>query len=47
MNPHVDAAYSLHELFISYLLAGFTEAQGMQLVCAILTAGMANQTGMK
>lgn len=33
-------AAQLHELYESYVLAGFTEPQAMQMVIAILTAGL-------
>lgn len=33
-------AAQLHELYESYIGAGFTDTQALQLVIAILTAGM-------
>jgi len=32
-----QAAQELYQLYISYIQAGFTEAQAMQMLCAILT----------
>jgi hypothetical protein len=34
------AAVGMHEMFQAYVAAGFTEAQAMQIVCAVLTAGI-------
>lgn len=33
------SAAQLHEAYESFVAAGFTEAQAMQMVCAILTSG--------
>jgi hypothetical protein len=33
-------AAQLHEAYESFVAAGFTEAQAMRMVCAMLTAGM-------
>jgi hypothetical protein len=33
-------AAQCHELFVSYVEAGFTEAQALQIVIGILTAGL-------
>ena len=33
-------AAQLHEFFLAQVAAGFTEAQALQLVIAVLTAGM-------
>jgi hypothetical protein len=33
-------AAQLHEVFLSYVGAGFSEAQAMQIVIAVLAAGM-------
>lgn len=33
-------AAQLHELYVSYLNAGFTEHQALRLIIGILTAGM-------
>lgn len=35
-----EGAAQLHELYRSYVEAGFTETQAMQLVCAMVTARM-------
>lgn len=34
------AAVQLHELYESYVAAGFTGAQAMQMVCTIIAASM-------
>jgi hypothetical protein len=39
-----SAAAQLHELYLSYLAAGFTEAQAFDLVKTILTAGVGGQS---
>ena len=38
------AAMSLNELYRSYVQAGFTEQQAMQLLCAILSASIQGGT---
>jgi len=35
-----EGAAQLHEVFLSYVGAGFSEAQAMQIVISILTAGI-------
>lgn len=35
------AAVQMHELFTAWVSAGFTDAQAMQLLCALLAAGLA------
>lgn len=36
----IQAAVSLHEMYTSYVHAGFTEEQALRLVTAVLTASM-------
>jgi hypothetical protein len=38
------AAAQVHELYLSYIEAGFTEAQAFDLVKTILTAGIGGQS---
>lgn len=40
-----QAAVSLHEMYRSYVDAGFTEAQSLHLITAILTVGITNSGG--
>ena len=40
MTELAQAAASLHELFVSYVEAGFTEQQALYLVSKIMTAGV-------
>jgi len=37
MTELAATAASMHELFLAYVKAGFTEAQAMQLLCALLS----------
>lgn len=44
-DPLTDLAASaaqLHEAFEAFVAAGFTEAQAMQMVCAIITGSQGN-----
>jgi hypothetical protein len=36
-------AVQLHELFLAQVAAGFTEPQAMQIIIAVLTAGVGGQ----
>jgi hypothetical protein len=38
------AAAQLHELYVSYVAAGFTEAQAFDLVKTLLAAGIGGQS---
>jgi hypothetical protein len=38
LTPLAEGAAQLHELFVEYVRAGFTEAQAMQLIVAMITA---------
>ena len=39
LTDFAACAVQLHEAYTSFVAAGFTEAQAMQMVCAILTNG--------
>lgn len=45
MTELAAAAAQMHELKQAYVEAGFTNAEAMQLLCAVLTAGVRNQRG--
>ena len=42
-----EGAKTVRQLFVSYTLAGFTDAQAMQIVCAILRAAVTATAGGK
>jgi hypothetical protein len=41
----LEAAIATHELFLSYVSAGFTKSQAMQLTCAVVAALVKANTG--
>jgi hypothetical protein len=41
----VQAAASVHEMFLAYLAAGFTEQQALYLIAQVLAAGATAQQG--
>ena len=41
----VAAAAQQHELYLAYVAAGFTSAQAMQLICAMVAAAVNQQAG--
>ena len=38
MTPLMEGSIAVHETFVSYVKAGFTEAQAMQLMAAHIAA---------
>jgi len=38
MSALAGAAYQMHELFVAYVAAGFTDEQAMSIILALLTA---------
>lgn len=48
MTPLTESAHSLHELYLAWVTAGFTEAQAMQMVMSCMAeafkAGLAGGT---
>jgi hypothetical protein len=45
MTQMAEGAAEVHEMFLSYVAAGFTNAQAITLVSAILTALIHNANG--
>jgi hypothetical protein len=39
LSPLLDAAVQAHELFLSFIEAGFTEEQAIKLVIGLLKSG--------
>lgn len=43
MNTMLDLAIAQHEMYQSYIKAGFTQEQALDIIVAIITEGIANQ----
>lgn len=43
MNTMLDLAIAQHEMYQSYIKAGFTQEQALDIIIAIITEGIANQ----
>ena len=45
MTELAAGAVQMHELFMAYVYAGFSEAQSMTIICTALTAHIRTQNG--
>jgi hypothetical protein len=44
MTPLIEAAVSVHELFLAYVEAGFSESQAIRLCAAVIQASAGGET---
>lgn len=42
MGQYLAGAVGMHEMFLSYIQAGFTRMEALQIIIGILQAGMRN-----